>query len=270
MKMSIIEEASRLAWPALEEKELSFGVLRYARGVNRRSNSMNVHPLADYEHRDLLLSTESFFGQRNLPAIVRILDGREYRSRDSQLLDNYLASKGYGLEAPTKVLLCDLPIPESTNAHVSVSLELNDWLRIWQTIGSRSDIQIGVHRITLSKIATNHCFLTLKDRLGSTVSCGMGVISDDVLGIYGIATSTAHRGLGYGTSLLRQLLCWGFSSGARYAYLQVESANLAALRLYEKLGFAEFYSYWYRVQYQHYLSVRSRMLKFNIHAALSE
>ncbi len=251
MKMSKIEDAARLAWPALEEKELPFGVLRYARGVNRRSNSLNVYPRAEYEHGDLLRSTESFFGQRSLPAIVRILDSRENRNLDSQLLDSYLAGRGYGLEASTRVLLCDLPIRQSTVAHVSVSLELNDWLRVWQTFGSHSDTQIGVHRITLSKISANHCFLTLKDKLGSTVSCGMGVISDDVLGIYGIATSTAHRGLGYGTNLLRQLLCWGSSSGARYAYLQVESANFAALRLYENLGFEQFYSYWYRVQNQH-------------------
>lgn len=251
MKMSKIEDAARLAWPALEEKELPFGVLRYARGVNRRSNSLNVYPRAEYEHGDLLRSTESFFGQRSLPAIVRILDSRENRNLDSQLLDSYLAGKGYGLEASTRVLLCDLPIRQSTVAHVSVSLELNDWLRVWQTFGSHSDTQIGVHRITLSKISANHCFLTLKDKLGITVSCGMGVISDDVLGIYGIATREAYRDLGYGTKLLQQLMCWGFSNRARYAYLHVESVNFAALRLYEKLGFEEFYSYWYRVQNRH-------------------
>ena len=251
MKMSIIEDAARLAWPALEEKELPFGVLRYARGVNRRSNSLNVYPRADYEHSDLLRATEAFFGQRGLPAIVRILDSRENRNLDSQLLDSYLAGKGYGLEAPTHVLLCDLPIRKSTHAHVSVSLELNDWLRVWQTFGSRSDTQVGVLQITLSKIAAVHCFLTLKDKLGITVSCGMGVISDDVLGIYGIATREAYRDLGYGTKLLQQLMCWGFSNRARYAYLHVESVNFAALRLYEKLGFEEFYSYWYRVQNRH-------------------
>lgn len=251
MKMLKIEDAARLAWPALEEIALPFGVLRYARGVNRRSNSLNVYPRVKYEHSDLLRSTEAFFGQRGLPAIVRILDSRENRNLDSQLLDSYLAGKGYGLEAPTRVLLCDLPIRKSTHAHVSVSLELNDWLRVWQTIGGRSDTQIGVHHITLSKIAAVHCFLTLKDKLGITVSCGMGVISDDVLGIYGIATGEAHRDLGYGTNLLQQLMRWGFSNGARYAYLQVESANFAALLLYEKLGFEEFYSYWYRVQNQH-------------------
>ena len=209
MKMLKIEDASRQAWPALEEKELPFGVLRYACGVNRRSNSMNVYPRADYEYNDLLRSTESFFGQRSLPASVRILGSRENRELDFQLLDSYLAGKGYGLEAPTNVLLCDLPISDSTNAYVAESLELNDWLRAWQTIGSRSNIQVGVHQITLSKIIANHCFLTLKDKLGITVSCAMGVISDDVLGIYGVGTRETYRGLGYGTSLLERLMRWG-------------------------------------------------------------
>lgn len=258
MKMSIIEEASRLAWPALEEKELSFGVLRYARGVNRRSNCMNVYPLADYEHSDLLRCTESFFRQRSLPAIVRVLHSHENRELNSRFLDSYLASKGYCLETPTNVLLCDLPISDSANAYVAESVGLVGWLRIWKKIGSHSDEQIGVHEITLRKITANPRFLILKDRLGIAVSCAMGVVNDDVLGIYAVATSTAHRGMGYGRNLLQQLMCWGFSNGAKYAYLQVESGNFAALRLYEKLGFAEFYSYWYRVQCQHYLSVRSR------------
>ena len=219
MKMLKIEDASRQAWSALEEKELPFGVLRYACGVNRRSNSMNVYPRADYEYNDLLRSTESFFGQRSLLASVRILGSRENRELDLQLLDSYLAGKGYGLEAPTNVLLCDLPISDSTNAYVAESLELNDWLHAWQTIGSRSNIQVGVHQITLSKIIANHCFLTLKDKLGIIVSCAMGVISDDVLGIYGVGTRETYRGLGYGTSLLERLMRWGvFQQGQVYLF----------------------------------------------------
>mgnify|MGYP006982550530 CR=1 FL=1 len=65
MKMLKIEDAARLAWPALEEIALPFGVLRYARGVNRRSNSLNVYPRVNYEHSDLLRSTEAFLDRKS-------------------------------------------------------------------------------------------------------------------------------------------------------------------------------------------------------------
>ncbi|HAJ77077.1 MAG TPA: hypothetical protein DCM64_11565 [Gammaproteobacteria bacterium] len=45
------------------------------------------------------------------------------------------------------------------------------------------------------------------------------------------------------------LLRWGCTQGATYAYLQVESDNHAAVNLYRKYGFAELYSYWYRVKH---------------------
>ena len=43
-----IELASRRAWPALEESESSLALLRYARGVSRRANSLTpLSPQAD-------------------------------------------------------------------------------------------------------------------------------------------------------------------------------------------------------------------------------
>jgi ribosomal protein S18 acetylase RimI-like enzyme len=248
MKMSIIENVSRLAWPALEEKHLSFGVLRYAGGVSRRSNSMNIHPWADYQHGEVLRSTESFFEQRGLPAIVRILGDKRGERMDVRSLDNYLDGKGYGLEAPTKVLFCNLRKFENKACSSMESVTLQDWLKTWQKLAGHSDKQVSVHKKTLKKIKEKHCFLVLKTELDATVSCGMAVIIADVLGIYGVATSATHRSLGYATRLLQQLMYWGSSNGAGFSYLQVESSNLPALSVYEKLGFTELYNYWYRVK----------------------
>lgn len=248
MKMLTIENASRLAWPALEEKQLPFGVLRYACGVNRRSNSMSIHPWADYQYGEMLRTTESFFRQRGLPAIVRILDDKEEKRLDSRSLDNYLASKGYGLKAPTKVLLCDLQQFENMGYSSIESVPLHDWLKAWQKLARHSDRQSSVHLKTLRKIKEKHCFLLLNDELDTTASCGMAAINNDVLGVYGVATSAARRGQGYATRLLQQLMHWGSSNGADFSYLQVESSNSPALRVYKKLGFTEFYNYWYRVK----------------------
>jgi ribosomal protein S18 acetylase RimI-like enzyme len=47
--------------------------------------------------------------------------------------------------------------------------------------------------------------------------------------------------------IVNSLLYWGSVQGAKFAYLQVEEANTAAVNLYQKLGFKKSYIYWYRV-----------------------
>jgi len=103
----------------------------------------------------------------------------------------------------------------------------------------------------LNKIPGATHYLVLVDRSGKPLGCGMAALSGSAIGIFGIATHMDHRGLGFGVALIRSLLRWGKENGGRYAFLQVESANSPALALYRKLGFAELYSYWYRVKELH-------------------
>ncbi len=54
------------------------------------------------------------------------------------------------------------------------------------------------------------------------------------------------RRQGLAIALVTALLDAGKGRGARWAYLQVTEANVAARRLYERFGFRELYRYWYR------------------------
>jgi ribosomal protein S18 acetylase RimI-like enzyme len=74
------------------------------------------------------------------------------------------------------------------------------------------------------------------------------VLDRDLIGIFDLVTSPAHRRRGYGAALVASLLEWGFAHGARTAYLQVVKSNAAASALYRKLGFTEAYQYWYRIR----------------------
>ena len=58
----------------------------------------------------------------------------------------------------------------------------------------------------------------------------------------------AQRNRGYGRQLVARLCSWGKARGAHRAYLQVIRENDIARRLYSRLGFAEAYHYWYRVE----------------------
>lgn len=68
----------------------------------------------------------------------------------------------------------------------------------------------------------------------------------DLAGLFEVATTATERGKGHGRRLLLSALKWARLRGARRAWLQVEADNVAALRLYGRLGFEELYRYHYR------------------------
>jgi GNAT superfamily N-acetyltransferase len=91
------------------------------------------------------------------------------------------------------------------------------------------------------------CFVSLA-RGSEIVAVGFAVLEREYLGLFDVVVAEPLRGKGIGTVLIEHLLRWGKGAGADTAYLQVVKSNEPALRLYKKLGFAEQYSYWYRVK----------------------
>ncbi|OLS31325.1 MAG: hypothetical protein ThorAB25_04140, partial [Candidatus Thorarchaeota archaeon AB_25] len=75
---------------------------------------------------------------------------------------------------------------------------------------------------------------------------GFGVVEGKWLGLFNIAVHPSMRGRGVALAVNIALAEWGHQRGARSAYLQVESENIPALKLYSKLGFQHAYTYWYR------------------------
>jgi ribosomal protein S18 acetylase RimI-like enzyme len=80
------------------------------------------------------------------------------------------------------------------------------------------------------------------------VSCGLGVLENQYIGLFEIITTKNKRGRGFGRELILNILDWGKKKGATKAYLQVVMNNEAALNLYSKLGFKEIYQYFYRIK----------------------
>jgi GNAT superfamily N-acetyltransferase len=61
-------------------------------------------------------------------------------------------------------------------------------------------------------------------------------------------TLPAQRGRRLGEAVLGAIACWAQGRGASRAYLQVESDNAPARRLYARAGFVPRYAYHYRRQ----------------------
>jgi len=68
--------------------------------------------------------------------------------------------------------------------------------------------------------------------------CSYRLIVDE-LQVNNVAVRPEHRGKGYGRALVQSALDHGRAAGARTALLEVRRSNLAAQRLYRRLGFVQ-------------------------------
>ena len=251
MNVMEMENAGRDAWPALEEQELPFGVMRYSRGIDRRSNSLSLYPHIEFETRKLIDATEKFFAERDSAPIVRLVqqDGIALNSIDK--IDSALELRGYEKQAPSLTMSLDLSGAMETQANFEngsiENLDAGSWLQAWYVLTSKNMEKIDVHKTLFEKSDLSHLFLLKQGFDGAPMSSGMAVYANQSLGLFGISTAMGQRKRGYALDIVNSLLCWGFAKGARFAYLQVEEANSAAVNLYHKLGFKKSYSYWYRV-----------------------
>jgi ribosomal protein S18 acetylase RimI-like enzyme len=239
----LLEELSLNSWPALSEANYDGWVLRLANRFADRCNC--VWPLygSNLGLETKVRRCEEFYQSRGQPVIFRITSDGSRRDLD-QLLDD----RGYSLKTPTIVQTLDLT-QQNLGARedaIAVGSDPRDgWVDdvaelVGLTAGKETYGQI-VHKIIWP------LGLARGRESGRLVSLGLGVTEDKYVGIYGMNTRTSHRRQGWGRRILKALLNWGAGCGATTAYLHVEADNSPARKLYEKLGFQEVYSYWYRV-----------------------
>ena len=81
---------------------------------------------------------------------------------------------------------------------------------------------------------------------GHMVASGLGICDREYIGVYAIYVSPSCRGRGYARAICSSLLAEGLRQGADKAYLQVVKDNVVAKNLYTDLGFADYYTYWFR------------------------
>ena len=84
------------------------------------------------------------------------------------------------------------------------------------------------------------------DDEGRRLACGQVAIESEFAGLYDVYTDAAVRGQGHARALCRSLLGIARQQGASIAYLQVDSGNAAARKVYGALGFTDAYAYHYR------------------------
>ncbi len=242
MHIPLVERAARFSWPAIEEQVMSYGVLRFAHGFTRRANSLTLYGSLPPDHAELVADCEIFFYSRSQPVSVRVpcLPGM---SR----LDSFLETNGYAVESPSRVMVR----PLTGSRTVSPILRLSDkeaWLDIYYRISGQPTDQKAYHQKLIDRIGSETFFAVLYKESGAPACCALAIHYQGAIGIHNVATAPSCRRQHYASSLLESVLAWGADTGADYAYLQVEEANLPAVSLYEKLNFNTLYHYLYRVK----------------------
>ena len=213
-------------------------LLRFAPGKAKRARSVNAIYPSRLPWEEKLAHCERIFAERGLPAIFRLSDLSEPG------LDAFLEARGYGRFDDTDVR--EAAIDPAMLAGPDVPAPpLADWFdHVGELRGSPvAHRSSHLARLSALPLAMRTAALAVD---GRTVATGLAILEDGHAGLFDVVTHEAHRRQGLARAVVAALLRWAAGEGARRAYLQVDAANVPAIALYGRFGFARAYGYWYR------------------------
>lgn len=243
-----VEEAALNAWPALNTYLFDGWLARFANGYTKRANSVTPLYPGTLALDEKIESCETLYKQQNLRPAFRLPGFVE----GIDAVDGRLAARRYQKIDTTSVQTLDLSFcfaTQSKRAHILPSRSgMESWLGSFHRLAGDNPQRhdAATHQQMLNNIIGQKCYMVLLVK-GEVVACGLAVASNGYAGIFDLVVAKEHRRHGYGLELTESLLDWAVNQRAHYAYLQVMTANTAAINLYAKLKFTELYRYWYRV-----------------------
>lgn len=232
------------ALPALESETYDGWVLRAAGGYTGRANSAAPLDPGALDPAEKISYTEAWYRARGLPPMIRLTPAAQPAGLDLVLEEhNYsLRDEGVSVEA--------VELDGSYAPVGAVEVAEGPVPRSWPAMLAGLQTRVGQHldtaRDLFSRLPPTSAFAAVR-RDGIAVAVGRAVLENDDVGLFDIITRPDLRRGGLASDITMALLDWGSQHGATRAYLQVESGNDPALRLYRRFGFAEVYRYWYRV-----------------------
>ncbi len=246
-----IEDASLNASAPPQQRWLDGWLVRYSPGKARRARCINAVAPGLLPLDEKLRLASLVYAEAKLPMHLRITPFSQPPSLEAEL-----AARGWRAIEPTQVMVCRLADREPAPRAAGVLPEGARWVeldadRFAQAVGVMRGSTAGerdAHAERLRLSPTPYRGFALVDPgTDATLACGQFAREGEWSGLYDVFTRPDRRGEGLARTLCERLLSISASEGAKIVYLQVGADNLAAQRLYRRLGFAEGYSYHYRV-----------------------
>lgn len=247
--LSRVEDAGLNASAPPQQRWADGWLLRFNPGSARRARCINALAPGRQTLADKLRYAQTVFDAAGLPLVIRITPYTQPATLDADL-----AAAGYDRVDDTHVMVCtQLPAPTNdvqpvTPPHGTRWQPLNHatYASTVAALRGSTPAHQAAHaeRLRLSPVPYQGGALVRND--GTILACGQAALEGDLMGLYDIHTLKDARNQGLGTWLCKYLLSQAAQAGAKIAYLQVDAANLAALAVYQRLGFAFSYGYHYR------------------------
>jgi ribosomal protein S18 acetylase RimI-like enzyme len=250
-----LERVAALHWRAPQEERLGGWLLRAAGGFTGRANSALAAGDPGLSLDAAIAAVCGWYRARDLPPMIAVpvplpADGAAV----PHPLDDYLSERAWlTRQAPAYVMtaalaaqarLPDLP----PGSELRMDAEPDEaWLAMYHYRGQQLP---PVARVLLMS-AQWQCFASIhsiRGRAGGEpVAIARLSVAGGWAGITAVEVSAAHRRRGLGTLITRAACAEAARQGVSRVFLQVETANAAALALYERCGFRYSHRYHYRI-----------------------
>jgi ribosomal protein S18 acetylase RimI-like enzyme len=244
--LSRVEDASLNASAAQQQRWLDGWILRYCPGKARRSRCINAVAAGRLPLEEKLALSADLFRVAEVPMLFRVTRFSLPTDLDQQLHD-----RGWSLADATRVQVKRLPPAAPLRAlPAGMRWELLGAADFAEAVGTLRGTPPEHRRLHAQRLAQapvpHRGYVIRRETDGAVLACGQTAQEAELVGVYDVHTADSVRGLGLAGLLCERMLTLSAAGGAKIAYLQVESGNQPALRVYARLGFVDGYTYHYR------------------------